>query len=113
MNIVILGAGIKGSYLAKILSQEKHNVETVTPVNEKSELEVHEDMDRQGGQVKEIMQATREHNEKKKKEKEKQRLESSLRKKIVKERVEKLKARDKKSGLLDVAEKTRKRGKKS
>jgi hypothetical protein len=95
----------------RMKTREKHLVETVTPVNKMSELEVHEDMDKNGSEVKDVMQATREINSYNAEQKRKKREESKLRKQVVKERVEKLEARDRKSGLLDKAEKERKRGK--
>jgi FKBP-type peptidyl-prolyl cis-trans isomerase len=96
----------------RMKSQEKHLVQGVNPIAELSELEIHEDMDKNGSEVRDVMQATEEINAEKTKKKQKARMDSSSRKKNVKERVEKLEARDRKSGLLDKAEKTRKRGKK-
>ena len=95
----------------RLKSAEKHKVETVTPIADKTELEVHEDMDKNGSEVKDIMEATKAINEQKTKAKRKAVQESKQRKQVVKERVEKLEARDRKSGLLQKAEKTRKRGK--
>ena len=96
----------------RLKTQDKHKVEAVNPIAEMSEYEVHEDMDKNGSEVKDVMQATEEINAAKTKAKEKARLESSKRRETVKKRVEKMEARDKKSGLLDKAQKNRERGKK-
>lgn len=95
----------------RMKSKEKHKVETVTPISGMSELEVHEDMDKKGNEVKDTMEATKIMNEQKTKNKQKSRTQSKQRQQIVKERVEKLKERDRKSGLLDKAEKFRNKGK--
>lgn len=95
----------------RMKTKEKHGVETVTPINKMSELEVHEDMDKNGTEVKDVMQATEAINEQKTKAKQKARLESSSRQNVVKDRIKKLEKRDRRSGLLYKAEKTRKIGK--
>lgn len=89
----------------RMKSHEKHAVETVTPVNSMSELEIHEDMDKQGSGVKEAMEATREANEQKRKMKEEAM--RPQKQKIIRERVEKLKERDRKNGVLQKAERKR------
>ena len=95
----------------RLKTKDKHGVETVNPIAEMSEYEVHEDMDKNGTEVKDVMQATEAVNALNKAAKQKARLESSMRKNIVRGRVERLEKRDRKKGLLDKAEKTRKRGK--
>lgn len=95
----------------RLETRDRHKVETVTPIAEKTELEVHEDMDKNGSEVKDVMEATKAINEQKTKAKQKARLESSQRKQVVKQRVERLEARDRNSGLLNKAEESRKRGK--
>jgi len=96
----------------RLKTQDKHLVEAVSPISSMSELEVHEDMDKNGSEVKDVMEATEAINAAKAKAKQKKRLESQQRKEIVKKRVERMEARDEKSGLLDKAQKNRKKGKK-
>lgn len=95
----------------RLQTKEKHKVETVSPIAEMSELEVHEDMDKNGTEVRDVMEATAAINEQKTKAKRKAIQESKQRRQVVKDRIEKLEARDKKSGLLQKAQQTQKRGK--
>jgi len=86
-------------------TQEKHEVTAVDPINGMTELEIHESMDEEGEGIKESMRMTREVNEMKRKAKAK--AQDGQRRKIAKERIEKMEKRDRKSGLLQKAEKTR------
>jgi len=86
-------------------SEEKHGVTAVEPINGMTELDIHESMDDEGSGIKESMEATREINEAKRKLKEK--AQEPQKKKIIKERVEKMEKRDRKKGVLQKAERAR------
>ena len=75
---------------------ERHSVHNITPINGMDELEVHKSLDDQGEGIKESMEMTSEHNAKKRKAKE--RAQAGLKEKVVKERIEKLKKRDRDNG---------------
>ena len=87
----------------RAVSREKHGVEKVNPLKNFTELEIHEELDNQGSGIKESMLANQEvenANLKLKKAAQK-----PHREKVIKERIEKLEARDKKSGKLDAGKK--------
>ena len=84
---------------------DKHEVEQVSPINGMSELEIHESMDEEGEGIKESMRMTREVNALKRKAKAK--AQDAKRRKLAKERIEKMEKRDEKSGLLKKAERAR------
>jgi len=89
---------------AKILNErraitfEKHAVEKINPINGFTEIEIHQELDRQGQGVKESMLANQEReaiNTKLKRA-----AQAPQREKVLKERIKKLEERDKKNGKL-------------
>lgn len=89
----------------RMKTKEKHEVAEVSPLNGMTELEIHESMDEEGEGVKESMRLTREVNEMKRKAKAK--ANDGQRRKLAKERIEKMEKRDREKGVLKDAEKFR------
>jgi len=84
---------------------DKHEVTEVAPLNGLTELEIHESMDDEGEGIKESMRMTREVNEMKRKAKAK--AQDGKRRKLAKERIEKMEKRDREKGVLQDAAKVR------
>jgi len=82
---------------------EKHGVEKVSPMSGFTEIEIHEELDRQGSAIKESMEANQEREVKKAELK--KAAEAPQREKIIKERIKKLEARDEKNGKLAAGKK--------
>jgi len=78
---------------------EKHAVRSVAPLKNFSEMDIHEELDKQGSGVKESMIANEELQRANKKIKDAK--QKPIKDKIIKERIEKLEERDKKNGRLE------------
>ena len=92
-------------------SKEKHGVYTVTPTGESSEEEIHQEFDKEGHKIQEVMDANREHQKEETKKKQKERKEKA--EKVIKERLNIVEERDRRSGLMEkVKENTKKMRKK-
>jgi hypothetical protein len=87
----------------RAISLEKHGVEKVSPMSGFSEIEIHEELDRQGGGIKESMEANQEREQNKAKLK--KAAEAPHREKVIKERIKKLEKRDEKNGKMAAGKK--------
>lgn len=91
----------------RMITFEKHGVQKVQPLNNLSEMDIHEELDKSGSGVKESMEANRELEEANKKIK--KAAEKPYKDKIIKERIEKLEERDRKKGILKNAQEKRRK----
>ena len=87
----------------RAITREKHGVEKVNPLANFTEMDIHKELDNQGGGIKESMLANQEVQEASAKIK--RAAEAPQRKKVIKERIEKLEERDRKNGRLEKGKK--------
>ena len=87
----------------RYITAEKHAVEKINALGGFSEIEIHEELDRQGSGVKESMLANQEREEINAKLK--RAAEAPHRERVIKERIKKLEARDAKNGKAQAGKK--------